>query len=242
MKIWNGTNTIDLDKSIAEDLLFSIIAETPDKELLPFEKLFVALNSGISCHPRILTDVYMACGCFNKAKEAYINAGHTRKLGDICWIQGNLDEAESYYLNPKSSAQSYRTQPDYDRLIKLSFVCEQWSAVIRRFVDASFKHGVSENQIICGSSEMSRRPFLEMLAVALTMLNQDTPTTVQTILTSAFDFSPKQWYEFRSNPTFAQETTIRKIKKRCLPVPAKIPQVLLKKPFHEETLSVPMIF
>jgi hypothetical protein len=217
MKIWNGTNTINLEKSIAEDLLFSIIAQTPDKELLPFEKLFIALNSNISCHLRSLTDVYMACGCFAKAKEAYINIGHTRKVGDICWIQGDFEKAEKHYLNPISKAQSYRTQPDYDRLIKLAFVREQWNDVIRFFIDAQFRFGVTKGYIICGSSEISARLFLEMLAVALSEMNMEPSSEILSVLQSAFFLSASQWHEFQHDPQFQLPKTIQKLKKRCPP-------------------------
>ena len=138
MKVWHGNNAIPMNGySIAENLLFAIVAETPESELLPFEKLFIALNSNRPCHAGYLTDVYMACGCFEKAKETYAATEHQRKLGDICWIQGDYDQAERHYSTPKSGAQSYRTQADYDRLIKLAFYREQWDLVVRRFAVAS---------------------------------------------------------------------------------------------------------
>ena len=214
--------------SIAENLLYAIVSETPETELLPFEKLFVALNSNRACHAGYLTDIYMACGCFDKAKEAYVSTDHQRKLGDICWIQGDYEGAERHFLNPKSGAQSYRTQPDYDRLIKLSFVRHQWGDVIRRFVDASFSHGFSEGRVCCGSSETTTRPFLEMLAVALVALNQDTPKNVQAILTSAFGLSAKQWQEFRSDAIFRSESAVQKIEKRCPPRFGKNPPITVE--------------
>jgi hypothetical protein len=111
MKIWNGENTIPMDGySIAEKLIFAIVAETPEIEFLPFEKLFVVLNSNRRCHAGYLTDVYIACGCFEKAKESYVATDHQRKLGDICWIQGDHDGAERHYSTPKSGAQTYRTK------------------------------------------------------------------------------------------------------------------------------------
>ena len=224
MKIWHGDNPMLMDGySIAENLLFAIVAETADRELLPFEKLFVALRSNRSCHAGYLTDVYMACGCFDKAKEAYLATNHQRKLGDICWIQGDLDGAECCYLNPNSGAQSYRTQPDYDRLIKLAFYREQWSLVVQRFVEASFSRDFSEGRVSCGNSETTAMPFLEMLSIALLKQNQDTPANVQSILTSAFGLSPKRWNSLRSEPKYAQDVTMEKIRKRCPPQPGRNP-------------------
>ena len=229
MKIWNGANTVILDKySIAENLLFSIVAETPNRELLPFEKLFIVFNSGILCHAGYLTDIYMDCGCFAKAKEAYVAAGHTRKIGDICWIQGDLEEAEQHYLNPISKAQSYRTLPDYDRLIKLAFVREYWNDVVRFFVDARFRFGVTTGCVLCGSSETSARPFLEMLAIALTALNIEPSVEVLSILKSAFFLSQEQWHEFQQNPQFNEAKTIQKIKRRCPPAQWRNPKMTVE--------------
>lgn len=71
MKIWQGTGADELrGYSIAENLLFAVVAETPESELLATEKLFVALGANLPCHKGYLTDVYMACGCFEKAGGA----------------------------------------------------------------------------------------------------------------------------------------------------------------------------
>lgn len=211
--------------SIAENLLFAIVAETPDRELLPFEKLFVALNSNRPCHSGYLTDVYMACGCFEKAKETYESTGHQRKLGDICWIQGDLDGAERHYLNPNSRAQPYRTQPDFDRLIKLAFYREQWNLVVERFLEASFSRGFSEGRICCGNSETTAKPFLEMLSIALIKQKQETPNAVQNILSASFGLSLKQWISFQSEPSYSEDKTVQKIQKRCPPRPGRNPPV-----------------
>jgi len=224
MKIWQSENAIPMNGySIAENLLFAIIAETPESELLPFEKLFVALSSNRRCHVGYLTDVYMACGCFDKAKESYVATDHQRKLGDISWIQGDYDEAERHYSTPKSGAQTYRTEPDYDRLIKLAFYREQWELVVQRFAGASFVPGFSEGSVCCGRSETTARPFLEMLAIALRLQHLETPAGVLTILTSAFGLSTKAWNAFLSDPVFEQEATVQKIRKRCPPRPGKNP-------------------
>lgn len=43
--------------SIADNLLYAIVAETPESELFPFEKLFVVLNSNRPCPGGCLTDI-----------------------------------------------------------------------------------------------------------------------------------------------------------------------------------------
>ena len=228
MKIWNGASTINFDKSISEDLLFAILAKTPKKELSPYEKLFIALKSGIPYNERNLTDVYLACGCFAKAKEAYIKIGHTRKIGDMCWIQGDFEEAKKHYLNPISKAQHYRTQPDYDRLIKLAFMREQWNDVIRFFIDAQFRFGVTKGYIVCGSSEISARPFLEMLAVALFQMNVEPSPEILSVLQSSFFLSKNKFYELQHDLKSQSTKTIQKLKKRCPPAPGKKTQITVE--------------
>jgi hypothetical protein len=229
MKIWHGDNPIPMSGySIAENLLYAMIAETPENEFLAFEKLFVALNSGRPCHSGYMNDVYMACGCFEKAKEHYAATDHQRKLGDLCWIQGNFDTAEQHYLNPNSGAQSYRTEPDHDRLIKLAFHCGQWEKVVRRFSEASFSRGFSKGRVCCGNSETAASPFLEMLAIALLKLGYDATREVMEILSSAFGLSAKSWREFVSNPSYACEATAAKIQKRCPPRPGRNPPVTVE--------------
>ncbi|MBN8457416.1 MAG: hypothetical protein J0M04_06195 [Verrucomicrobia bacterium] len=233
MKIWHANDAISMGAySIAENLLFAILAQTPESEFLPFEKLFVALNSNRPCHAGYLNDVHMACGCFEKAKEAYAATDHQRKLGDLCWIQGDLTSAEGHYLTPKSGAQSYRTQLDHDRLIKLAFHQGQWDKVVQRFTGAPFSRGFSEGRVCCGNSETAASPFLEMLAIALLKLGQETPSTILEVLSSAFGLSPKSWNAFVSNPTLAQEATVGKIQKRCTPRPGKNPPVTVEQALH----------
>lgn len=170
----------------------------------------------------------MACGCFDKAKEAYAATDHQRKLGDICWIQGEVAAAKRHYLTVESGAQSDRTQPDYDRLIKLAFWHEQWNEVVERFADVSFSEGFSEGRVCCCNSETTARPFLEMLAIALLKLKQDTPANVLTVLSSAFGLSAKAWSTFCSDPAFGQRSTVEKIKKRCPPRPGKNPPLAVE--------------
>lgn len=238
MKIWNGNTPIPMDGySIAENLLYAIVAETPESEFLAFEKLFVAINSGRPCHAGYMNDVYMACGCFEKAKEHYAASDHQRKLGDLCWIQGNFDAAEQHYLNPKSGAQSYRTEPDHDRLIKLAFHSGQWGKVVQRFSEASFSSGFSKGRVCCGSSETAAGPFLEMLAIALHKLEQKVSANLMEILSSAFGMSAKSWNTFASDPAFAREETVVKIQKRCPPRPGKNPPVTVEQALHHGRTS-----
>jgi hypothetical protein len=157
-----------------------------------------------------------------------MKVGHTRKLGDLCWIQGDFEEAQKHYLNPVSKAQSYRTQPDYDRLIRLAFVQEQWENLISFFIEAQFKFGFKKGYIICGNSGSPARPVLEMLAVAMTAINMQPSSEILSVLKSAFRLSKKQWYEFQHDPRFKDSQTVQKLKKRCPPVPSKKKQITVE--------------
>lgn len=203
--------------SAVSNLLFDLVAQTPNRELSPWEKLFVVRSVGLPVHAGHLADVYMACGCFSEAREKYVKPEHPRKLGDICWCEGKLDQAEIHYSKAKSEAQAYRSAPDNDRLIKLAFFQEQWDKVVARFGDASFGRWNSPTEVTLGSSVTRAQPYLDMLAVAVRHLNSTTPTQVLNILESVFGLSEKQWGSFRMKPTHVEAKTIAKLKSRCRP-------------------------
>jgi len=205
------------DYSVVGNLLFDIVAQTPNRELSPWEKLFVVRTIGLPVHAGYLADVYMACGCFSEAREKYLKPEHPRKLGDICWCEGKLDQAEVHYSQVKSEAQSYRSAPDDDRLIKLAFFQEQWAKVVARFGNASFGKWNPPSEVTLGSSVTKAQPYLDMLAVAICQSNSPTPTQVLNILESVFDLSEKQWDSLRMKPAHLEAKTIAKLEARCRP-------------------------
>jgi hypothetical protein len=218
MKIWQAENEISMPGySIVEGLVYNIIAMTPDHELNPFERLYVALGSGRACHAGYLTDTYMACGCFEKAQEYYESTRHHRKLGDLAWILGDHVAAEDHYRTTSNGAQSYRTEPDYDRLIRLAFVQEEWAEVIHRFTETGFSSGFSDGQVCCGGSCVSGRPLLEMLAVAQVASGTEPSADVLADLAESFGLSDQDWKDFVSDGDYGQRKTIDKIKRRCPP-------------------------
>ncbi len=203
--------------SIVESLVYDIIAMTPDHELNPFERLYIALGSEQKCHAGYLTDTYMACGCFEKAQEYYESNRHHRKLGDLAWILGDLAAAENHYKTTANGTQSYRTEPDYDRLIRLAFVQEDWATVIDRFIETGFASGFSNGQVCCGRSCVSGKPFLEMLAVAQIALGTEPSANVLRDLKEAFGLSAQDWGDFVSDGDYGQKKMIERIKRRCPP-------------------------
>lgn len=203
--------------SVVSNLLFDIVAQTPNRELSPWEKLFVVRSIGVSVHAGYLADIYLSCGCFREAREKYLKPEHPRKLGDICWCEDKLNQAESHYLQVKSEAQSYRSGPDDDRLIKLAFFQEQWDKVVVRFENASFSKWNSPIEVILGSSVIKAQPYLDMLAVAICQLKSSTPPQVLKRLENCFGLSKKQWDGFVSKPAHVEAETIAKLKARCRP-------------------------
>ena len=203
--------------SVVGSLLFAVVAETPNRELSPWEKLFVVRSVGLPVHTGYLADVYIACGCFSAAQETYLKPAHPRKLGDISWCEGNLEQAELYYSQAKSEAQPYRSTPDDDRLIKLAFFQEQWDKVVARFASASFGKWIPPGQVTLGSSVTTARPYLDLLAAATCRLNSPTPPQVLAVIENVFGLSEGQWNSFRLLPTHKEARTVAKLKARCRP-------------------------
>ncbi len=203
--------------SIVKDLLFDLVAQTPNRELAPAEKLFVVNSVDQPAHAGYLADIYLACGCFAEARLHYSKPEHPRKLGDICWCEGDLDQAETFYSKATGEAQSYRTSPDHDRLIKLAFFQGRWDRVIERFSEASFSRGFNPGAVIVGSGEVAARPYIDMLAVALTRSSSAVRSSVTRILESAFQISNGRWALIAADPMYQGEKMLQKLKRRCRP-------------------------
>ncbi len=218
MKVWMGWGNAELTGySIAPHLLFAILAETPDRELLPFEKLYVALNSNVSAHQGYLTAVYKGCGCLDKLEEITGIRRTSRELGDLAWINGDYDAAERHYSASKSKLHPHHNGPHDDRLLKLAFARGQWEVVIGRFATTSFSKGISERCICCGVFETAALPYLELLAIALNQLNHDAPGDVQLILDHVFGLTRRRFQALRRTPKYSDPATIERIRKRCVP-------------------------
>lgn len=218
MKVWTGWDATEMNGySITPHLLFAIIAETPDRELLPFEKLYVALNSNVSAHQGYLTAVYKACGCLDKLEEITGVRRNSRELGDSAWISGDYEAAEHHYSASKSKSHPHQNGPHDDRLLKLAFARRQWELVVTRFATTSFSRGFSEGRICCGIFETAALPYLELLLIALDQLNKDAPDGVQLILGHLFGLSRRRFQALRRTQKYNDPATIERIRKRCAP-------------------------
>lgn len=197
--------------SIIKDLLYDVVAMTPNRELTPWEKLFVVKKINREVHAGYLRDVYLACGCFDEARQTRPSPLNQRKLGDAYWLEGNFEKAQECYL----------AEPD--RQIKLAFFQENWEQVISRFSAAAICRGFSPGKICFGSWETSAKPYLEMLAVALVRSKSvAVPSLVLEILSHSFGMSEADWTVFSRNPVFSDNKAVAKLKKRCIPRKAAV--------------------
>jgi hypothetical protein len=172
--------------SIAGHLLFDVVALTPNAELSPFEKLFVARNAGIPTHQGYLEKVFRACGCLDQL-EKYGSAGlNSRERGDLAWAKQDFIEAERCYSEIRHPSDPERTGPHDDRLLRLALVREQWELVVRRFVATGFMRGFTPGTVIPDAFEVPARPILQILAVALNKLKVEIPAEAQLIIESVF--------------------------------------------------------
>lgn len=178
---------------------------TPARELSPWEKLFVVKNLGRPVHSGYLRDVYLASGCFEEAQKGSASKPNLRKLGDASWHKGDLQAAANYY-----SAEP-------DRLIKLAFFQGHWDRVIYHFSAAAIGRGISPGMICFGAWETSPKPYLEMLAIAVRRSKSAPPPLIADILRQTFRMSPKKWAAFVKNPILAEEKTVAKLQRRCVP-------------------------
>lgn len=218
MKVWTGWGEAEMSGySIAPNLLFAILAETPERELLAFEKLYIALNSNLSAHQGYLTEVYKACGCLDKLEEITGVRRNSRELGDIAWISGDYEAAERHYSASKSKAHPHQNGPHDDRLLKLAFARGQWELVVSRFLTTSFSRGFSEGRICCGIFETAALPYLELLVIALNQLDREVDDNVQLILNHAFGLSRRRFQTLRRSSKYNEPATIERIRKRCRP-------------------------
>jgi hypothetical protein len=229
LRLFNTGRNLNIpDYSIVENLLFDLVAQTPDRELTAPEKIFVIKSlENADVHRGYLADVYLNCGCFSEARNIFSAPEHPRKLGDICWAEGKLQEAEVHYWKPKSEAQTYRNSPDFDRLIKLAFFQDQWADVIDRFCKSPFSRGFTPGCVILGGSETSAQPILDLLAISTLHLDFPTPKEVLSKLCNSFDIHEAEWQQLLLTPDYHQAKHVMKIKSRCRPrICSKTPRTL----------------
>lgn len=208
---------------LAKHLLFEILASANSKELLPFERLYVAETSSLPKHQGFLADIYLACGCFEAASKVFQEAGHTRKLGDLAWAVGSLEEAECYYSSVVSGPNVFRRNKDWDRLIKLAFFKTDLERVAMLVSAAPIQPGLGPGRIILGSSESSGLPILQMFVVALAN-GVSLPAGISGDSVAAnFGISASDFRQMMATFQEKGDSHIQKLQRLCPPRIAKTP-------------------
>lgn len=215
--------------SIIDNLLYDLACDLPARELTPHERLYVIRRIGRKVHQGCLATLYVECGCSEQAMETYLQLNHPRKLGDICWWEGNLDEAEAWYLQIKPGGRKDRSSQQVDRLLKLAFYRERWDEVLPLFEATPFDRYSPPEKIFIGSFEASPKTSLNILAGALRKLGVTTPAPILKILEEVFGLTAQQWSEYLNDPAHHDEATMAQTKERCRPMICRTPLRGLRK-------------
>jgi hypothetical protein len=212
-------------------ILLNDLVSISKGELLPFERLYVTQSSGLAglVPERTLVDLYMECGCFERARNIYTQIRHWRKLGDLAWIQGDLNAARDYYSRPEDHKGTVvRAGPDWDRLIKLAFFRGEWESVLNLVCEAPISPGLTTGSIILGSSETSSKAYLNMAAIAFTKLGRLEEGFLSDRVSSAFGVATDDWSKLVLAESGVEDSVVRSLQKQCLPRPAFREQLSLE--------------
>ncbi len=211
-------------KSLKACLLHDLVSESK-WEILPFERLFITEKFGFSDQipKRHLVDLYMDCGCFDKAEEIFNEIRHYRKLGDLAWMQGNLLQAYEYYSYPEDrEGDVFRQGPNLDRLIKLAFFEGEWQTVIESISNSNIMPGVDAGQIILAGTQTAMKPYLDILAVSLSKLGQNEKNFPYKLIKKFFRIPQEDWLKLVYAAASKSDTEILKSQQRCLPRLTKV--------------------
>jgi hypothetical protein len=211
-------------KSLKTCLLHDLVSQSK-WEILPFERLFITEKCGLSDQipKRHLVDLYMDCGCFDKAEEIFKEIHHYRKLGDLAWTRGNLLQANEYYsYSEDRTGDVFRQGADFDRLIKLAFVDGKWQIVIELIVKSNIMPGMDEGQIIIAGSQTSMKPYLDMLTISLSKLGQNEDNFSYKLIKKFFPISQQDWSNLVNTASSKSDAEILNNQQRCLPKVTKV--------------------
>jgi len=159
--------------SIREHLLLDVLSNDTG-ELSPWERLFIVnhLKVNVKVHECGLAALYMRCGCFSEAVAIYRKIKHWRKLGDLAWIMGNLDEAMEYYYHKEDkNSDIFRSGPDYDRLFKLAFYRFDWNLIKELIVKVDLCFLPNFKKTLMGNISVSIQPYLDIMLLGVINLN-----------------------------------------------------------------------
>lgn len=211
-------------KSLKTLLLHCLVNESKG-EILPVERLFITEKCGLSDQipQRQLVDLYLDCGCHDKAVEIYKKIRHYRKLGDLAWAQGNLGKAKEYYSYPEDRhGDVFRQGPDLDRLIKLAFIERKWQKVIELIENSNIMRGIDVGQIVISGTQTSMKPYLDMLAISLSKLGKNEKNFPYELIKKFFRISKDDWSKFVRTSANKSDVEVLKFQQKFVPRVTKI--------------------
>jgi len=160
--------------------------------------------------------LYMRCGCFCEAKKIYENLGHWRKLGDLAWVNNDLEAAEYYYSKDEDRNGSvFRGSKDWDRLIKLAFHQSEWKKLIKTIFASNLS--AFGNDIILGSSSTSSKPYLKMLALAVAKCRMKNDLAVTDKVLNSFSINRQDWNQLLDSISAISQQELTKMQENLVP-------------------------
>lgn len=247
MRIWrDGKAQVMTGYSLVEEFLRSLVvsrrtgpAPTPrTDELSPEERLFIIhqakdLPDEPTDGPREpmwlpthLAALYLDCACFDEAYAGFAEMRHHRKLGDMAWARGELDLAATHYADVSFGHQSYRTGPDADRLMRLSFVRNDPDALLDWFDELGIAPE-SQDRAWVNGAPASTRPYLDMLAVLTRTRPEAFDEEFLAGLEELFLLTPAEWSAYAGDPRFDDPAFVAALREKCLPTPCRRAKVAL---------------
>jgi len=204
-------------KTLRDNFIFDLISSSKG-DLTAFERLYIVdkLSYTKKTNKRWLADLYMRCGCYSEAKKIYENLGHWRKLGDLAWANNDLETAEEYYCKDEDRNCSVcRGSKDWDRLIKLAFHQSEWEKLVKTVFESNLS--AFGNDIILGSSAMSSKPYLKMLAVAVVKCSMKNDLAVTEKVLKSFSIERQDWRRLLDSVSGLSQEELTNMQKKAVP-------------------------
>lgn len=209
-------------KTLRDNFIFDLISSSKG-DLTAFERLYIVdkLSYTKKTNKSWLTDLYMRCGCFSEAKKIYENLGHWRKLGDLAWVNNDLVSAEYYYLKDENRNGSvFRGSKDWDRLIKLAFHQSEWKKLIKIMFESNLS--AFGNDIILGSSSISSKPYLKMLALAVVRCEMKNDSALTDKVLKSLPINRRGWNQLLDSVLTISQQDLTKMQEKSVPSVMKI--------------------
>jgi hypothetical protein len=210
-------------KTLRDTFIFDLISSSKG-DLTACERLYIVdkLSYTKKTNMRWLADLYMRCGCFSEAKKIYENLGHWRKLGDLASVNNDLVSAEYYYSKEDENRNGsvFRGSKDWDRLIKLAFHQSEW----KKLINIMFESNLSAfgNDIILGSSSMSSKPYLKMLALAVVKCEMKNDLALTDKVLKSLPINRQGWNQLLDSVSTISQQVLTKMQEKSVPRVMKI--------------------